>query len=112
MPGLSRNTTNAVIFYEKYKVSAPRRVEQARELPHLDHEPAGQPAVHERLLAARRRAFGYQVTEKIAVVFEAINLTDENVDQYNIVGLTSRREQLYYISNSGRRMQAGVRVRL
>ena len=56
--------------------------------------------------------FGYQLTDKIAVVFEAINLTDENLDQYNIVGPVSRREQLFYISNSGRRMQAGVRVRL
>ena len=43
-------------------------------------------------------------------MFEAINLTDENVDQYNIVGLTSRREQLYYISKQ-RTPHAGWRTR-
>jgi len=52
------------------------------------------------------------LTDKISIVFEAINITDENVDQYNIVGPVSKLEQMYYISNSGRRMQAGVRVRL
>ena len=111
VPGLSRNTTNAVIFYEKYKVSA--RVAWNKRESFLTSITSlrGNPQFtgdYWQLDAG----FGYQVTDQIAIVFEAINLTDENVDQYNIVGPTSRREQLYFISNSGRRMQAGVRVRL
>ncbi len=111
VPGLSRNTTNAVIFYEKYKVSA--RVAWNKRESFLTSITSlrGNPQFTSDYWQLDA-GFGYQVTDQIAVVFEAINITDENVDQYNLVGPVSRLEQLYYISNSGRRMQAGVRVRL
>ena len=111
VPGLSRNTTNAVIFYEKYKVSA--RVAWNKRESFLTSITSfrGNPQFTSDYWQLDA-GFGYQVTEKISVVFEAINITDENVDQYNIVGPVSKLEQMFYISNSGRRMQAGVRVRL
>ena len=111
VPGLSKHTTNAVIFYEKYRFSGRvawnrrdgflTRVSSTRSNPEFTNP-------YWQLDAG----FGYQVTEKISLVFEAINLTDENVDRYNIVGPVSQLKQLYFISNSGRRMQAGIRIRL
>ncbi len=111
VPGLSRNTTNAVIFYEKYKVSA--RVAWNKRESFLTSITSlrGNPQFTSDYWQLDA-GFGYQVTDKISIVFEAINITDENVDQFNLVGPVSRLEQLYVISNSGRRMQAGVRVRL
>ena len=111
VPGLSRNTTNAVIFYEKYKVSA--RVAWNKRESFLTSITSfrGNPQFTSDYWQLDA-GFGYQVTEKISVVFEAINITDENIDQYNIVGPASQLKQMFYISNSGRRMQAGVRVRL
>ena len=111
VPGLSRNTTNAVIFYEKYKVSARVAWNKRESFLTTISSLRGNPQFTSDYWQLDA-GFGYQVTEKISVVFEAINITDENVDQYNLVGPVSRLEQLYYISNSGRRMQAGVRVRL
>ena len=111
VPGLSRNTTNAVIFYEKYKISARVAWNQRESFLNSISGGRGNPLFTSDYWQLDA-GFGYQVTEKISIVFEAINITDENVDQYNIVGPVSRLEQMYYISNSGRRMQAGVRVRL
>ena len=111
VPGLSRNTTNAVIFYEKHKVSARVAWNKRESFLTVISSLRGNPQFTSDYWQLDA-GFGYQVTDKISVVFEAINITDENVDQYNIVGPVSQLEQLYYISNSGRRMQAGVRVRL
>ncbi len=111
VPGLSEHTTNAVIFYEKYKFSGRiawnrrdgflLRVSSTRSNPEFTNP-------YWQLDAG----FGYEITDNISVVFEGINLTNENVDRYNIVGPVSQLKQLYFISNSGRRMQAGIRVRL
>ena len=111
VPGLSRNTTNAVIFYEKYKVSARVAWNQRESFLTSISSLRGNPQFTSDYWQLDA-GFGYQVTDNISVVFEAINITDENVDQYNIVGPVSQLKQLYFISNSGRRMQAGVRVRL
>ena len=111
VPGLSENTTNAVIFYEKYKFSGRvawnrrdgflTRVSSTRSNPEFT-------SPYWQIDAG----LGYEVTDSISVVFEGINLTNENVDRYNIVGPVSQLKQLYFISNSGRRMQAGIRIRL
>ena len=111
VPGLSRNTTNAVIFYEKYKISARVAWNQRESFLNSISGLRGNPLFTSDYWQLDA-GFGYQVTENISVVFEAINITDENVDQYNIVGPVSQLKQMYFISNSGRRMQAGVRVRL
>ena len=111
VPGLSRNTTNAVIFYEKYKVSARVAWNRRESFLTVISSVRGNPQFTSDYWQLDA-GFGYQVTDKISVVFEAINITDENVDQYNIVGPVSQLKQIYYISNSGRRMQAGIRVRL
>ena len=111
VPGLSRNTTNAVIFYEKYKVSARVAWNKRESFLTVISSLRGNPQFTSDYWQLDA-GLGYQVTEKISIVFEAINITDENVDQYNIVGPVSKLEQMYYISNSGPRMQAGVRVRL
>ncbi|MYF30302.1 MAG: TonB-dependent receptor [Gammaproteobacteria bacterium] len=55
--------------------------------------------------------FSFNITDNITLLVEGINLTDESVDYYNIVGLASTKKHLSFISNSGRRLQAGVRAR-
>ena len=57
-------------------------------------------------------SFGYNLTDNISLVLEGINLTDENLMQFNIVGPVSNLEQLRAISNTGRRFQVGVRMKL
>ena len=91
VPGLSRNTTNAVIFYEKYKVSARVAWNKRESFLTVISSLRGNPQFTSDYWQLDA-GFGYQVTEKISVVFEAINITDENVDQYNIVGPVSQLE--------------------
>ena len=55
--------------------------------------------------------FSFNITDNITLLLEGINLTDESVDYYNIIGQNSTKKHLSFISNSGRRLQAGIRAR-
>jgi TonB-dependent receptor len=111
VPGLSEHTTNAVLFYEKDRFSGRvawnrrdgflRLVSSTRSNPEFTNP-------YWQLDAG----FSYNVNDSVSILFEGINLTDENVELYNIVGPVSQLKQLHAISNTGRRFQAGVRVRL
>ena len=57
-------------------------------------------------------SFGVNLTDKISLVFEGLNLTDNNVEEYNIVGPVSDWNQFHGVSNSGRRFQVGMRMSL
>ena len=57
-------------------------------------------------------SFGVDLTDNFSLVFEAINITDNNVEQYNIVGPVSDLKQLRTVSDTGRRFQVGVRMNL
>ena len=109
VPGLSENTTNAVLFYEKDRISG--RVAWNKREGFLTQVQSVVNPQYTSDYWQLDAGFSYNVTENISVLFEGINLTDENVDQYNLVGPVSKRKHLYYISDSGRRLQAGVRVR-
>ena len=110
VPGLSENTTNMVLFYEKDRIST--RVAWNKREGFLTQVQSfrGSPQ-YTSDYSQLDAGFSYNITDNISVLVEGINLTDESVDQYNIVGPTSRKEQLFIITNSGRRLQAGIRAR-
>lgn len=110
VPGLSPNTTNAVLFYEKEKLSGRVAWNKREGFLTTTSSNRGNPQFTSDYWQLDA-GFSYNVTENIVLLVEGINLTDENVDQYNIAGPDSQLKQIYYISNSGRRLQAGVRVR-
>jgi iron complex outermembrane receptor protein len=107
VPGLSENTTNIALFYEKDRIST--RVAWNNREGFL----TAVPSLHPQYTADYWQldaGFSYNITDNVSVLFEGINLTDENVDYYNIVGQTSTQRHLSFISNSGRRVQAGIRA--
>ena len=110
VPGLSENTTNMVLFYEKDRIST--RVAWNKREGFLTQVQSfrGSPQ-YTSDYSQLDAGFSYNITDNISVLVEGINLTDESVDQYNIVGPVSRKEQLFIITNSGRRLQAGIRAR-
>ena len=110
VPGLSENTTNAVLFYEKDKISTRVAWNKREGFLTAVQSIRGNPQYTSDYWQLDA-GFSYNITENISVLVEGINLTDENVDQYNTMPNSGRR-QLFYISNSGRRLQAGIRARL
>jgi outer membrane receptor protein involved in Fe transport len=57
-------------------------------------------------------SLGVNLTDRISLVFEGLNLTDNNVEEYNIVGPVSDWNQFHGVSNTGPRFQVGVRMSL
>ena len=111
VPGLSKNTYNVVLFYEKGPVSGRVAWNQRDSFLVSVSDTRSNPRFT-RKYSQIDAGFSYNVSERISVVFEGINLGDDNVIQYNIVGPVSTLEQLRYTSNTGRRFQAGVRISL
>ena len=107
VPGLSENTTNMVLFYEKDRIST--RLAWNRREGFLTAVPALHPEYTNDYWQLDA-GFSFNITEDISFLVEGINLTDENVDYYNIIGQTSSKKHLSRISNSGRRLQAGIRA--
>lgn len=111
VPGLSEHTTNAVVFYEKDRFSGRiawnRRDSYLVTVASTRSNPEFTNPYYQLDLS-----LGFNITDKISVVFEAINLTDENLEEYNIAGPVSQLKQINFTSNTGRRYQAGVRVQL
>ena len=111
VPGLSEGTANAVLFYEKDRWSGRlawnwrdeflSRVSDTRSNPRFVKS-------YTQLDAS----LGVNLTDRISLVFEGLNLTDNNVEEYNIVGPVSDWNQFHGVSNSGRRFQVGVRMTL
>ena len=106
---MSENTINVTLFYEKGPWSG--RVSYNYRADFNDSIADGQG--HPKFVDAYDQwdvSFGYVVNDNISIMLEGINLTDENVYYYNLLG-TSTMEHMVQASHAGRRFQAGVRWR-
>ena len=110
VPGLSRNTFNAVVFYEKGRLSGRLAFNQRDEFLASIADTRGNP-LFTRKFNALDASLSYRFNDKVTFSFEGINLTDENVVQFNTIGRASR-EFFNFENNTGRRFTAGVRVQL
>ena len=110
IPGLSENTINFTLFYEKGPWIG--RVSYNYRDDFNDSIADGQG--HPKFVDSYDQwdaSFGYAVNDNISIMLEGINLTDENVYYYNLLG-TSTMEHIVQATHAGRRFQAGVRWRL
>jgi len=111
VPGLSEHTTNAVVFYEKDRFSGRIAWNRRDSFLALVSDTRGNPKFTKAYWQIDA-GFSYEISDSVSLVVEGINLTDENSEDYNIVGPVSTLEQFQFVSNTGPRFQAGVRVRL
>lgn len=111
IPGLSDNTVNFTVFYEKGPWSG--RLSHNFRDEFLDNiGVAWQP--HPTFVEPYRQldaAFGYAPSDRLKFAIEAINLTDENVYYYHRLG-TGTGDHFAAAINAGRRFQFGVRYKL
>ena len=110
VPGLSENTINFTVFYEKNRWRG--RLSYNFRDDFLDQIADGQG--HPYFVDAYKQfdaSFGFNVNEKISLSFEGINLTDENVYYYNLLG-TGAQEHFSSAVNAGRRYQFGARFKM
>ncbi len=111
IPGLSEDTINFTVFYEKGPWSA--RVAYNYRDDFLD-DIAGGFSGHPYFVDSYEQfdaSFGYRLNDNVSFMVEGINLTDENVYYYNLLG-TGRREHLSSAIHAGRRYQLGVRWKM
>ncbi|MDG2071573.1 MAG: TonB-dependent receptor [Pseudomonadales bacterium] len=110
IPGLSENTINFTLFYEKGPWSG--RVSYNFRDDFLDssfNSGANPRFVDE--YAQWDASFGYAVNDNISIMLEGINLTDEIVYYYDRLG-KSTMEHFAQASHAGRRFQLGVRFKI
>lgn len=110
IPGLSENTINLSLFYEKGPYRA--RVSYNNRDEFLDQVSDG--SGHPYFVDQYEQwdlSFGYTPRENLSFALEAINLTDENVYYYNLIATGTQK---YFSSaiHAGRRFQFGVRYSL
>ena len=110
IPGLSENTINFTVFYEKGRFAG-RLAYNSRD-DFLDQTADGQG--HPYFVDSYSQldaSMGFTLNEKVAFSLEAINLGDENVIYYNLLG-TGSQEHFSSAINAGRRFQFGVRIKM
>jgi len=111
VPGLSDNTINFTVFYEKGPWGG--RVSYNFRDEFLDNiGVAWQP--HPTFVEPYEQfdaAFSYAISDRLKFAVEAINLTDENVYYYHRLG-TGNQNHFAGAINAGRRFQFGVRYKL
>jgi len=111
IPGLSESTVNFTLFYEKGPLSA--RVSYNFRDDFLDDIQGGFSG-HPYFVEAYEQfdaSLNYSPTEKLSFSLEAINLADENVYYYNLLGTGTDKHYSSAI-NAGRRFQCGVRLKI
>ena len=111
IPGLSENTINFTLFYEKGPWSG--RISYNFRDDFLDDINGGFSG-HPYFVDAYDQldaSFGFALNEKLSFALEAINLNDEGVYYYNRLG-TGVQEHISSAIHAGRRFQFGVRVKL
>ena len=111
IPGLSENTINFTLFYEKGPVSA--RVSYNFRDDFLDDIQGGFSG-HPYFVEAYEQfdaSLNYSPTKGLSFSLEAINLADENVYYYNLLGTGTHKHYSSAI-NAGRRLQCGIRLRI
>ena len=111
IPGLSENTINFTVFYEKGPWSG--RVSYNSRDDFLDNiGVAWQP--HPYFVHPYKQydaSFGYAPNDNFSFALEGINLTDESVYYYNRVG-SGQQDHFSSAINAGRRFQFAVRYKL
>ena len=110
IPGLSENTINFTLFYEKGPWSG-RLSYNFRDdfLDDINGGFSGHPYfvdAYDQLDAS----LGFTLNKKVSFALEGINLTDESVYYYNRLG-TGVQEHVSSAIHAGRRFQLGVRVK-
>lgn len=108
VPGLSEHTVNVVGFYEAERWSARLAFNRRGEFLNNISDTRGNP----RLTKAFNQldgSFNYNVNDNVTFVLEAINLTNENREDFNQVG-DSSTELLRFVNDTGRKFITGVRV--
>ena len=107
VPGLSENTMNLTLFYEKGPLSA-RISLNKRDSFYQSTDWSGAPIFaddYRQLDASLRYAFG----DTVVVSLDAINMADENVEYFTRMA-TAQTKIHKNVVNTGPRMQLGVRV--
>ena len=110
IPGLSEKTINFTMFYEKGPWSG--RVSYNYRDDFLDSIADGQG--HPKFVDAYEQwdvSFGYAVNDNISIMLEGINLKDEIVYYYNVLG-RSTVEHIVQATHAGRRFQCGLRLKI
>ena len=111
IPGLSENTINFTVFYEKGPWSG--RISYNSRDDFLDNiGVAWQP--HPYFVHPYKQydaSFGYAPNDNFSFALEGINLTDESVYYYNRVG-SGQQDHFSSAINAGRRFQFAVRYKL
>ena len=111
IPGLSENTINFTVFYEKGPWSG--RVSYNFRDDFLDNiGVAWQP--HPYFVEPYKQfdaSFGYAPNDRLSFALEGINLTDESVYYYNRVG-SGQEDHFSSAINAGRRFMLGVRWKM
>ena len=107
IPGLSENTINLTVFYEKGPISG--RVSYNSRDDFLDaiSDFQGNPTFVDEY-DQWDASFSYAINERLKVSFDAINITDESVEYYYRV-LTGGAQHFRGVQNTGRRFQLGIR---
>ena len=110
IPGLSENTINLTVFYEKGMWSG--RVSYNFRDEFLDSIADG--SGHPYFVDSYDQfdaSVSFRPNEILTFALEAINLTDENVYYYNLLA-TGTEKHFSSAINAGRRIQFGVRAKL
>ena len=110
IPGLSENTINFTLFYEKGPWGG--RVSYNFRDEFLDSIADG--SGHPYFVDTYRQydaSFSFKPTDRLSFALEAINLTDENVYYYNLLA-TGAQKHFSSAINAGRRFQFGVRFKM
>ncbi|MYD42564.1 MAG: TonB-dependent receptor [Gammaproteobacteria bacterium] len=110
IPGLSENTVNFTLFYEKERFAARLSYNSRDEFLDAIADGQGHPYFVDGY-SQLDASFGFNLTDNIAFSLEAINLGDENVYYYNILGSGTEKHFSSAI-NAGRRYQFGVRIKM
>ena len=110
VPGLSPNTTNAVIFYEKYGFSGRVAWNRREEFLFQIASARGNPEFTKDYWQLDV-GLGYEINDRISLLLEAINLTDEIQHRYVIASASSPIDSMVNLAHTGRRIQGGVRLR-
>lgn len=111
IPGLSENTLDLTVFYEKDQWRA--RLSYNFRDEFLDGVLGGFSG-HPRFVESYEQwdaSFGYSLNENMSFAFEAINLADENVYYYNLLATGTQQYRSQAI-NTGRRYQFGFRWKM
>lgn len=110
IPGLSENTVNLTLFYEKGPLSGRVSYNFRDEFLDSSFDSSRNP-VFVDAYEQWDISFGYTVNDNLSISLEGINLADENVFYYERLGKTSMKHYSD-AANSGRRFQAGVRWKM